>query len=189
MGETLKSLLLAVSLAALLGPLLGRLATQWFSGRGLSNLLTELRGALLPFVGVLLLVQETTFPPWVAIGLVVGVSQAIAVGRWMARRSGEWAPALLGGIALGRSYAALLSARAQARGAVVGTLGTTVVHLILLEAILAALFPTREFGTSLGASLMLHPDENAVLSLFVCGLCVLLTETVGSFVLQGRRRF
>lgn len=188
MTMTLKALLVAVALSVVLGPLLGRIATQWFAGRGLSNLLTELRAALLPFLIVPLVVQGSELPPWIALGLVVGVSQSIAVSRWIARRSGEWVPALLGGIALGRSGAALLSARAQARGAVIGTLGITVVQLVALEALLALLFPTGGLSKSLGGSLVHGVSGSPLFVVLLLGTSISITEAFGNWAVKGKRR-
>ncbi len=134
---TLGGTALALFLAAGLGLALGRAATQWFGGRGFSNLLMDVRGALLPFLVAPLLVDRTKMSEWIVIGLVVGVSQAIFVSRWIARRSGEWSPALAGEIALGRSGAALVTRRAAARGAVTATLATTLVQVLTLESLLA----------------------------------------------------
>lgn len=131
--NTLLSLILALILSSAVGLGLGRVATQWFGGRGLSNLLMDVRGSVLSFLVSLLLLEAYSLQHWLSLGLVVGISQAIAVCRWITRRSGEWTPALVGGIALGRSTAALVTRRAAARGAVAATLATTCLHLLTLE--------------------------------------------------------
>ena len=72
------AVVVATGIAALLGPLLGRLATQWFSGMGFSNRLTEVRGAFLPFILCPLLGETTDLSAWLVIGIVVGFMQAVA---------------------------------------------------------------------------------------------------------------
>ncbi len=186
-ASTLASCVLAVLIAVTFGPLLGRVATQWFSGRGLSNLLTEIRGAFLPFFVAALLFDKTTWDSWVVVGSVVGLNQAIAVGRWVARRSGEWSPSLLGGIALGRSRAALLSARATARGAVVGTLSLTLFQVILLEAVLTALdVPGVNASGSVGAAIFSGSPSQAWLFVILGAGAILATEALASWLLQRR---
>jgi|GEM_PF-1919698 len=186
-GETLASIAVALVGAFLLGPLLGRVATQWFAGRALSNLLTEMRGAFLPFLLAPVLLQFTAWPTWLIIGCIVATTQAISVGRWAARRSGEWSPSLIGGIALGRSRSALLSARAMARGAVVGTLATTTIQVILLEAVLAALeLDGLDPGASIGASLHRGAGASTLFLVLLGGLLIVGSELLASSVFQRR---
>src|SRR5690606_12070944 len=78
--STLSSLSLALFIAGAFGPLLGRISSEGLSGRGFSNLLTDSRGAFLPFFVAPLLIEITPFPPWTVIGIVIGVTQAIAIG-------------------------------------------------------------------------------------------------------------
>jgi hypothetical protein len=178
---------LALLLALLLGPILGRLATQWLSGSGLSNLLVEVRGAFVPFVVAPLLFILTGWTPWLVIGTVVGLMQGIAVARWIVRRSGEWAPEMQGGIALGRSKAALASKRATARGAVVGTLASVAVHVIFLEAILSALsFPGIDVTDTLGASLQQGSAAAVLLFILAGTVCVIVSEGATAWLLQRR---
>lgn len=178
---------LALAIASLFGPLLGRLATQWFSGRGVSNLLTGIRGAILPVFAAAILSEKTTWDSWIVIGTVVGFSQAIAVGRWTARRSGEWSPSLLGGIALGRSRAALLSAQATARGAVVGTLALTLLQVILLESLLSALnVPGVAPRGSIGAAIFSGSPTETVLFLAVGAGLIQSTELATRWLFQRR---
>lgn len=184
---TLASTLLALVLAAAFGPLLGRLATQWFSGRGLTNLLTEVRGAFLPVLMGAILKERTNWDTWVVVGAAVGFTQAIAVARWIARRNGEWSPELIGGIALGRSRAALLSAQATARGAVVGTLAVTLFQIVLLEALLSLLEgPGRVPERSIGAAIFLGNRGDALL-LVVAGTLVILGSEIATSLLFQRR--
>jgi hypothetical protein len=184
---TLASSVLALMIAAFFGPLLGRLATQWFTGRGFSNLLTEIRGAFLPFLLAAIVAEKTTWDIWVVVGTVVGFSQAIAVGRWTARRSGAWSPSLLGGIALGRSRAALLSAQATARGAVVGTLSLTLFQVVLLEALLSALeVPGVNPRGSIGAALLAGNVTDVAFSIAIGAGTVLATEALASWLFQRR---
>ena len=175
----------AASLATGLGLLLGRAGTQWFGGRGVSNLLMDVRGALFPFLFVMLLLDTTSLTRWLAIALVVGVSQGVAVARWISRRSGEWAPALVGGIALGRSGAALLTRRAAARGAVTATLGATAVQVLSLEGLLHFIDPGPE---NLGSAIAGASGGGwSAIGLGV-GALVLVSETLASRLLQKRTR-
>lgn len=184
---TVASTLLALLIAATFGPLLGRLATQWFSGRGLTNLLTEVRGAFLPALLGAIVAERTTWDDWVVIGTVVGSTQAIAVARWIARRNGEWSPELIGGIALGRSRAALVSAQATARGAVVGTLAVTVFQVVLLEALLCALdVAGKGPRASIGAAIFSGNRADAVL-LVATGTFVILGSEIATSLLFQRR--
>lgn len=186
-APTFAACVLALLIAASCGPLLGRVATQWFSGRGVSNLLTEIRGAFLPFFVAAIVFDRTTWDSWVVVGCVVGLNQAIAVGRWVARRSGEWSPTLLGGIALGRSRAALLSAQATARGAVVGTLALTLYQVILLEAVLTAFdVPGVSANGSIGSAIFSGSRTEAVLFVTLGAGVMLASEALASWLLQRR---
>ncbi len=181
------SIALALALGLLIGPLLGRLATQWFSGRGLSNLLIEVRGAFLPFLLAPILAEATHWKSWVVVGIVVGFMQGISIARWIARRTGEWSPSLMAAIALGRSRASILSSRAMARGAVIGTLATTTLQVVLLEAILSALnLPEIVPHGSVGRSLQSGTDSSFFIVLALGSLAILTTEAVSSFFLQRR---
>lgn len=184
---TLTATGLALIIAALIGPLLGRIATQWFSGRGLTNLLTEVRGAFMPVLLCAILAQWTTWDGWVVIGTVVGFTQAITVARWIARRSGEWSPELIGGIALGRSRAALISAQATARGAVVGTLAVTLFQVVLLEALLCALdVPGVGSRGSIGAAIFAGSRTESVFLVGAGTLVILGSEILVSWLFQQR---
>lgn len=186
-ASTLASCALALAIASLFGPLLGRLATQWFSGRGLSNLLTEVRGSFLPFLLAAILSEKTTWNIWVVIGMVVGFTQAIAVGRWIARGDGRRSRSLLGGIALGRSQAALLSAQATASGAVVGTLALTILQVVLVEALLSALdVALVSPGGSVGAAIFAGSRTEIVFFVVLGASAILGTEALTSWLFQRR---
>jgi hypothetical protein len=192
-GTTLLALMIALTIAMALGSLLGRISHERVAGRGVSNLLTEGRGAFLPYLIAVPLMETTRWAPWIIIGLVTGFSQAIAVSRWAARREGQWSRTLLGGVALGRSLAALVSARARARGAVIGTLALTLIHVIALEMLLAALQtdpPTHalERPLTIGAVLLknMGADTFPVMALGVA--CLLVAEAASSWLFQHRYR-
>jgi hypothetical protein len=186
---TLGSIGLALVLAAGLGVLLGRVATQWVTGRALTNLLMDIRGAFLPFLLAPVVAETWALPPWMVVGLIIGFMQAISVSRWIARRSGEWSPALLGGIALGRSRAALVARGATARGAVVGTLAATTMRVIGLEASLAAVgLPGISPRGSIGARLYFGTGAELLLVLAVCTGAIVLTELGSSWLFQTRPR-
>lgn len=186
---TLLSIGLALGLSCGIGILLGRVATQWVTGRALTNLLMDIRGAFLPFLLAPVIAQTWNLSPWLVVGLVVGFTQAISVSRWIARRSGEWSPALLGGIALGRSRAALVARSAAARGAVVGTLAVTTTQVIVLEAILAAVgLPSISPHGSIGARLYFGTGAELLLVLAVCTGAIVLTELGCSWLLQRKPR-
>lgn len=187
--QSLLSIGVALVLALSLGVLFGRLATEWMTGRGLTNLFMEIRGAFLPFLLAPVVAETTGLAAWLVVGLIVGLMQAISVSRWIARRSGEWSPALLGGVALGRSRASLLASRAMARGAVVGTLAVTTVQVILLEAILAALeLPQVSSRDSIGGRLYYGAGGEILLVLTVGTGMIVLTEVVAGWLLQRRPR-
>lgn len=176
---TLASTLLALFVAVVLGLLLGRAATQWFSGRGLSNLLVEMRGAFLPFLAAPLLSEHTGLSTWVVVGIVVGLMQGVAVARWVARRNDDWAPGLRGEIALGRSRAALASALGTKRGAVTATLATTGPQVILVEYLLSALgMPTLDVSGSLGGALQRGAPFSFLVFLIVGALLLICTEAL-----------
>lgn len=185
-ASTLLSVALALGVGALLGPLLSRLAVGWFYGRGLTNLLIETRGALLPFLAPPLLIDAAGLPPTLAVGLIVGVAQGITIARWGARRSASWSPLLLGALALGRSGAAVLTSQALSRGAIVASLATTTIQVVLVEAVvfLLALVPpgTQTVGARLadGAQLATPFLLLAVVSL------TFLVELLASWLLQRR---
>lgn len=133
------SLLLAVLLAIVFGYTLGRLAIEWPLVRGLSNFFTELRGALVSFLVAIALYRHGWLEHWQAAGLYAGLTQAVAIARWMSRRSGEWSPAIVGGLALGRSAATLAAERARERGTVRGSITLTAVHLAIFWRLLPEL--------------------------------------------------
>lgn len=161
MFSSLGSMALAFAIAGAIGPPLGRIATQWFSGRGLINFLTELRGAFLPFLLVPWLLRATAWPIWICIGIAVGVSQAVAIARWGARRTGQWSPQVIGALALGQSGAAMISARTLGRGAVVATLGALAVQVVLVEFVLSCVSPQLAPAPGAIGRLVLSSGSNA----------------------------
>ena len=183
----LYSFSLAVVVSALVavtfGLALGRISTQWFGGRGISNLLTEVRGGLLPFLLIPLLESLALGPRWLTLALVVGGSQAIAVAHWIGRRSGEWSPALVGGIALGRSGAALATRRAASRGAVTATLATGVFQLVSLDGLLFLLFPERP-SAAFGQWIINAGPIPLTLGLLALGVTALIVETLSAALLR-----
>lgn len=187
MAASLASILFAVALSLVLGPLLGRVATQWFTGRGLANLMTETRGALLPFLLAPLVTESLPWPSWAVVGLVIGLNQTISVARWITKNTGEWSSSMLGAMALGRSRAALVSANSTARGAVIGTIATTGVQVLLLEALLAGLnYPGLGLSTTIGGQLQQGSGASLLLLLVLGGAGVYLTEMLASWLLQRR---
>lgn len=180
---------LALLLAVSLGTVLGRVATQWPAGRALANLLMEIRGTFLPFLVVPVVAEASGLPTWVVIGGTVGTTQAISVSRWIARRTGEWSPSLLGGIALGRSRSALVAEQATARGAVIGTLAVTVTQVVLLEALMAALnLRSVRVDGSLGHLLYSGARAELLLVLALGAGAMVATELAASWLLQRRPR-
>lgn len=187
--ESLASTFLALLLAVTLGPLLGRAATQWFSGRGLSNLLVEMRGAFLPFVVAPLLSEHTGLRAWSVVGIVVGLMQGIAVARWVARRGDDWAPGLRGEVALGRSRAALASARGTKRGAVIATLACTGPQIVLVEYLISALqMSTLDVSGSLGGALQQGAPLSIPFFIFLGSLLLILGEALIAWMFVERGR-
>lgn len=187
MVATLASILFATLLALALGPLLGRVAAQWFTGRGLANLMTETRGALLPFLLAPLISETLGWSSWAVVGLVIGLNQTISVARWITKNPGEWSSSMVGAMALGRSRAALVSANSTARGAVVATIATTSVQVLLLEAVLAGLnYPGLSLTSTIGGHLQQGLGASLLLLVLVGGAGVYLTEALSSWLLQRR---
>jgi len=181
---TLLSVATACSVATMVGLLLGRWGFASNPARAIVNLLTEARGALLPFILAPMLLS-LGLAEWCAIGVVAGWTQAVAVARWMLRQNSEWSPSLLGGIALGQSGASLAAESARARGAVTGTLALTVIQVVTLEALLAWAHDGVHVRDSLGGWIARGGSS----SLFGwLGLTVLLlaVEALASRILQGK---
>ncbi len=144
----------AVVVTVLLGWFLGRLSSQFIATTSILSRLTEARGAVPTVILTPLLARALPLPaPW-AIGLVVGAYQGIAVARWIRSRSGQWVPSLVGGIALGRSRAALAARRAARRGAVWVTVALCTVHVVLLEAVLSLVALVPGASHSIGGLLV-----------------------------------
>lgn len=184
---TISSILVALGLALVVGQLVGRFATQWLTGQGLTSLLLEIRGAFLPFLLAPLVQQIFSLSPWAVVGVVVGLNQAISVARWITKRSGELSSAMLGRVALGRSDVALLSSTSAARGAVVGTLAVTSVQVILLEALLTGLaLPQLDLSHSVGGLLFQGAGASTLLLLVLGGASIFLSELAIGWLLQRR---
>lgn len=183
------TMFLALMIAGTAGIFMGRLSTQWFGGRSVANLVTEVRAALLPILVLPALGYHLDWPQWLLLAAIVGLWQAGAVARWIGRRSGEWSPALVGGIALGRSGAALITRRAAARGAVIASLGSTCLQVAAVEGLLvlvglASASPTASLGAWLLAS-------DGAIWLFAVGALALLlvaSEWASAKVLQSGER-
>jgi hypothetical protein len=122
------SLAVALVTALVLGGLWGRLALQSATVRGFTNFMTDLRGSLLILLLAVGAVRHQVLPLWAVVALGSGLTQSVALARWTTRRSGEWAPAILGGISLGESGSRLAWRRARRRGAVAASLGLTAIH-------------------------------------------------------------
>lgn len=188
-GSTLLSLTVAFAIALSVGPLLGRLSGERLPGRGFSNLLTEGRGAFLTYFIAPALIEATRLPSWIAIGVVIGITQAISVSRWVARREGQWSRTLLAGIALGRSLATLLSARARARGAVISTLALTLIHVISLEMLLTALDTPGLTRSRMIGTAIVQGSIADILPVIALGVaCILAAEITSSWLFQHRPR-
>jgi hypothetical protein len=184
--HSLASLGVALGVALPLGALLGRAALQWFGGRGLTNVLTEVRAALLPFILVPVLRDRVALPDWLLVGGAVGLAQGLALARWMARSEGEWSPALLGGVALGRSDAAVLAERAASRGVVVATASLTLPQLVTLEGLLELADPAGA-SSGVGALLVRGSDASWLPSLLGLGAAAFLLEAGVAATLRSRR--
>lgn len=184
--------LLSVALGALLagsfGLFLGRVGTAWNSGRAFVNLLTEARGALLPFVLAPVVLSIEGMPQWCAIGLVAGMAQAVAIGRWIIRNDSDWS-ALVGGIALGQSGASLAARSAAARGAVTAALALTAVQVVALEALLAWTQRDDVATRSLGGVIVLGGGWSALLGGLTLAALLLGLETLAARALQGDSLF
>lgn len=188
MNSSVPSILVALFIGLGLGTLLSRVAIQWLTGARLVSGLAELRGVFLPFLVAPALAEFAGFPAWLAVGVVTGLGQASSVAHWGTRRTGEWSKALLGGLALGRSRAALVSARTLSRGAVIATLATTPLHVILLEALLTMLaLPGAVPHGSIGESLWLNTHISNWVLLSLGAAIVVGTEIAGGLLLGGRR--
>jgi len=187
--STLLSTLIATGLAMILGPILARMAIYWLSGHGVSNLLVQARGLLLPVFGVPLLARGLNLPVVVAIGAVVGISQAITIARWGARPVAGMDRSLLGTLSLGSSGAAWTARKSLARGAIVACLGTTWIEVVGVEALLTCFrIPGLIPHSSVGAELV-RGSVITVPFLVVAGSCaIFLTETLTSYLFQRRPR-
>lgn len=187
--STLFATLIATALAMTLGPVLARMAIYWLSGHGVSNLLVQARGLLLPVFGVPLLARALHLPVVVAIGVVVGISQAIAIARWGARPAGGMDPSLLGALSLGSSGAAWTARKSLARGAIVACLAGTWIEVVGVEALLTCFrFSGLVPHGSVGAELV-RGSVLTVPFLVVAGTCaIFLTETLTSYLFQRRPR-
>lgn len=140
-GSLLLSCVIALGLAQVLGLTLGLLAIRIRPLGYLANLLTELRGSLGFSALCIVAIGAGSVDPTVAIGTAAGISQAIAIARWMTRPSGTWAPEELGAIAMGESSAHLALVRGYRRGAVRATGSLGVLHCLALWAIVLEVFP------------------------------------------------
>ncbi len=174
----------AFSVALVVGLLLGRWGIASNPARAVVNLLTQARGAILPFILAPMLLSLGS-SDWCAIGVAAGWSQAVAVARWMHRQNSEWSPSLLGGIALGQSGASLAAASARARGAVTGTLALTVIQVVTLEALLAWAHDGAQARDSLGAWIA-QGGSNSLLGWLGLTVLLLAVESLASRLLQGK---
>lgn len=147
-GPVVLSCVLALALAQVLGLTLGLLAIRIRAFAHFSNLLTELRGSLGLSALCVVVIGADLLKPVIAIGMAAGISQAIAIARWMTRGIGTWAPEELGAIAMGESSAHLALVRGYRRGAVRATGSLGVLHCLALWAIVLEIFPAS------GASLL-----------------------------------
>lgn len=129
----LLSVLLGVPMAWLLGSLLGRIGVSFGWGIGLVRLLTVLRVVPLLSLAVPLLEVRFGLPTWLTLGLVVGVSRAVAVARWICCPEGDWAPPLAYGLLRGRSSAAVTVESARSRGAVTAAVAGFLPEALLLD--------------------------------------------------------
>jgi hypothetical protein len=123
------------------------------------------------------------------VGIVVGLMQGVAVARWVARRSDDWSPGLRGEVALGRSRAALASARGTKRGAVIATLATTGPQVVLVEYLISALrMPTLDMKGSLGGDLQRGAPFSFLVFVVVGSLLLILTEALIAWAILKRGR-
>lgn len=186
-APTLISIVVALAVALALGPLLARMTVYWFTGRGLTHLLIQARAMLLPALCAPLLTQVTNISLTLAIGLSVGISQAITVARWGTRPAGGWDPTLLGSLALGQSGAAWLARHAMARGALVSCLATTVIEVIIVEGLLCAMkIPGVHPHGSLGERLVLGPTSALPFVILAVTFLIFMIELFASLILQRR---
>lgn len=125
---------LALVIAVALGFALGGAEGAQRGGRTLTNLLTEARAAVLPFVLVPILWEAVGGPLWLSVGLSVGLAQATAVARWLLRAQSDWSSSLSNKGA-GPLRATLVEREVFARGAVTGILSLTALQIVLVEAV------------------------------------------------------
>ncbi|MCH2111207.1 MAG: hypothetical protein MK135_17945, partial [Polyangiaceae bacterium] len=153
--------------------------------RGLANFLTESRAAFLPIIIAPLVLIPQLLSGWLSVALIIGSYQSIAIARWLSRRSFDWNPALRGGLALGRSAAAIQAKRAAGRGAIAATLGAVCLEVILLEASLALFGLPVKGGIG---TLLIQGDWDAavgglvLISLLSCGF-----EFLSGVLLQPKK--
>lgn len=184
---TLIATTVALAVALTLGPLLARLATHWFTGRGLTHLLIQVRAMLLPALSAPLLTQITNMSLTLSIGVSIGVSQGITVARWGTRPAGGWDPTLLGSLALGQTGASWLARQALARGALVSCLATTVIQVVVVEALLSAIkLPGIIPHGSLGERLVVGSPATLPFVILAITFLIFMTELIASLLLQRR---
>ncbi len=184
---TLLSTLIALTVAIALGPLLARLSAYFLTGRGLTHLLIEIRGILLPAIAAPLMATSMHVSVTVAVGLAVGISQGVALARWGTRVGSGWNPTLLGNMALGRSAAAWLAQKALKRGAIVATLALTLIEVVMVESLLTivrlpGLIPHR----TVGAHLVLGSTASLPFLAVAMTLAVFAAELSASSILQRK---
>ncbi len=177
----------AVVVALSLGPLLARAAAYFLTGRGLTHLLIEVRGILIPAIATPLLAKSLNLSVTIAIGIAVGISQGVAIARWGTRMGSDWNPSLLGSMALGRSGATWMAQKALRRGAIVATVAVTLVEVILVEALLTIVkFPGLIPHGGLGAHLILGSAASLPFVILAASLAVFIAELLASALLQRR---
>ncbi len=171
--------------ALVLGLFLGKASSHSPAMAGLGNYLTEARVALLPIFLAAVVIGLVAWPQYIVIGLVTGLFQALAMNRWIIKRAEDWNPALLSSITLGSSATTLFGQRARSRGAVVATMATTVLQVVLLEALLEALgLSTSE---NLGQTIVRGTLWQATLGLCLVAFSLLTLEFISSLLLQRRK--
>jgi hypothetical protein len=140
-ASLLGSALLAAFVAVALGSLLGRLGLGWALIRSLLDILTQFRASLGFWLLGVVSAREGWLAPALAIGCSAGAMQAVPIARWICRgrKHGELSTARA--VALGQSSARLVAASTRARGAALGAVVSTVVHVAILTAAWPGLAP------------------------------------------------